>query len=822
MRRNLHGIALLLFTSSIGCHETRSVNLPEAPEGTQSAIVAVDPPGSGISVSAFSWPAGKPRFASLTKEAAVTIMYYTAALDTFGLEPGPLENAAGAPMVRPLPLAPSMFVSELNGEGLLESWTALEEITGELADFRIAGGNAIDCALSGGCFVDDDARTMNACTVPCPTPEAVTEPTEPMPPAPPMLTPCPTGWVETPIDDLTVCEPPARTCNGDQLIDQTQCDGVSSACEANGWPSSVPNDRPVLYVDENAMGVGVGTMMAPYTTITEALANAPATVVLAIRRGNYAPAGLTIDGDVEIIGGCAAETQIDLAANVMRLDAAGSVLRVRDVTIRGGRPAVEIGANHTLEATDTVFEQSGTAGTPVLPVSGGTLMLQRVVFDRPAGTAVSAVGGTVTAGYVTISDGGGAGFDLSQGVMATISDTVVENVADHALAIAAQADVTASRCLFDQATDDTIDVDTATVRLDQVVVRDGRAQNMRDGRALHLNDGAEGTVARSFFTRTDTSGVRLDSSTLTMSDTVIRDTREVPADGEHGMALAVLSNSDATLERVDFADTLRTGINVGGASTIRGDDVRIRRVKRGVAENLGVGFAVFAAANAIVDRMTIEGAATVGMQLDTNSLTTCENVPDRTGRLAFTDIVVTEDATAKPQFGIEINCRAQPTFQRVLVRGASLVGVDLDDSANAMINDLRVDDIGSRGIDLYDDAELHGARAHVTNAGRLVFADFRGKVFLDHALLDCIPAGARDGIGANQRNFGEIHLDVFEVRNCETAFRLNAQPPLVELEDGTIRDNETALETNFEAKDFMVRVQFLNNDQLIVPNETGN
>ena len=35
-------------------------------------------------------------------------------------------------------------------------------------------------------------------------------------------------------------------------------------------------------------------------------------------------------------------------------------------------------------------------------------------------------------------------------------------------------------------------------------------------------------------------------------------------------------------------------------------------------------------------------------------------------------------------------------------------------------------------------------------------------------------------------------------------------------------NNETALESNFEAGDFMVRVRYLNNDKLIVPNETGN
>src|SRR5262245_62044035 len=84
-------------------------------------------------------------------------------------------------------------------------------------------------------------------------------------PFPAVLTPCPDGWAESASGNITVCQPAPdaeSTCTGDtaHFVDRPGCTLIGTACPEEGWPSDLPDDQALLYVDANTTASpGLGT-----------------------------------------------------------------------------------------------------------------------------------------------------------------------------------------------------------------------------------------------------------------------------------------------------------------------------------------------------------------------------------------------------------------------------------------------------------------------------------------------------------------------------------------------------------------------------------
>lgn len=133
---------------------------------------------------------------------------------------------------------------------------------------------------------------------------------EPAPPEPPLLTPCPAGWLEVPPPEtggVATCDPwpesgpvAVTSCpEGWRLVEvegfafcdpwpeggprdcppgaahfpgEADCTRIGSECPAGSWADDLPGDREVLYVLAAAPEGGVGTRESPFGSIAEALA----------------------------------------------------------------------------------------------------------------------------------------------------------------------------------------------------------------------------------------------------------------------------------------------------------------------------------------------------------------------------------------------------------------------------------------------------------------------------------------------------------------------------------------------------------------------
>lgn len=189
-----------------------------------------------------------------------------------------------------------------------EAWT--EVAPESVPPFDLPLESPVVCASRGGCYADQLSRV---CTVPCPEPM---EPTPPATPEPPRYQPCPPGWSDDPV--LYACLAPSACASG-QLYDRVAlgCRAPGPAADAAAlWPAGL-DEATTRFVRSGAMG-GDGSRAAPWGSLTEALAGAPAGVTLALSPGVHAlPAALT--GGHRVVGVSSTQTRL-LATTTVALD----------------------------------------------------------------------------------------------------------------------------------------------------------------------------------------------------------------------------------------------------------------------------------------------------------------------------------------------------------------------------------------------------------------------------------------------------------------------------------------------------------------------
>ncbi len=424
-------------------------------------------------------------------------------------------------------------------------------------------------------------------------------PAPPEPPAPPVFTPCPDGWreVEDPDTGIVTCEPwpegGPEECGADEahFPGEPGCVRIGSACPAGDWAEDLPTDREVLYVRAGEPGGGDGTIGSPFGTIAEAVAAADPLTVIALSKG-------TFDGQVSLLtgltlwGACVAGTLVTCTApadffgtiNVMR-----SGIGIRNLTVSGDRPGIWlVGASRDVLIEDVVVSQTtrlgviveegravlrnvvvrdinpdrdGTSGRGLIVQAGGTVELERGVFERNRDTSISAYGAgtSVVARDVAVRD-----------TLSRASDQTWGN----GLHVQDGAHVELTRAVIEESREAGIQVMLSGASLDlvDVVVRDSLGSDLDDddGRGIGVELGARARLTRCVFERNRKYGVFVinPETALEMTDVVVRDTRHWLREDSVGLGLAVYGGGRCTATRSLIARNELMGALVEGEGSM--------------------------------------------------------------------------------------------------------------------------------------------------------------------------------------------------------------------------------------------------------------
>jgi hypothetical protein len=442
----------------------------------------------------------------------------------------------------------------------------------------------------------------------------------PDPPAPPVLAPCPEGWVEVlPAgpDDVATCDPwpdggPAVltpcpegwreatdpetgtvTCDpwpegGPEectAIDEAHfpgepgCTRVGTACTDDPWASGLPEDRPIRYVLAGAAPGGDGTRGAPFATITLALRGAPVGTIVAVSKGSFDEVALMPAG-VTLWGACTAETVV--ASSVWAeeegtIDVWGADVVVRNIRVGGNRPGIWVTERpRSIALEDVVVADATYLG---IFVAGAATATGRRVVIRDTRSHPD-----------TLQFGNGlAVYDRA---VAEFDRVVLLRNRDQAVS------------LWDPG---------AVLRLTNAAVlgTESERRSRLFGHALAVHQGARAWVERSVFRGSrDAAVVAVNPSTeVHLADTVVGDTRPREHDGRGGWGLIVQSGALLEGDRVLVERNREVSASVvmpGTVARLRNAVVRDTTAPAFAGGSGNAGFEVQDGARAELDRTAFE------------------------------------------------------------------------------------------------------------------------------------------------------------------------------------------------------------------------
>lgn len=329
------------------------------------------------------------------------------------------------------------------------------------------------------------------------------------------------------------------------------CAPPGAVCPSGEWPVAPDDGRALLHVREGASG-GDGSSGAPFGTIAEALAAAPASARILLARGAY-DAPPSVDRAVELRGACSAET---LVRGALRLAAAGA--SVKDLAIDAGSgPAL------------AVVEDARVGGLRIagaVAVTGAALEVEDTIVDAEAAVAVEATGGAAL-GLVTTTISGESGISIEEGTL-TLRAVAVRRTHGTGVRLGAGARTAGAAALVVEPSEGTgieIACDAGPERcadLEDVVVRfppglpdAGRGILVRTGRAR---------FRRTFVARTLESALDVESAFVDFEDSTVEAV-------EAGGAAHVATGGELWLVRVFLHNSRPRGLLVepgGRASAI--------------------------------------------------------------------------------------------------------------------------------------------------------------------------------------------------------------------------------------------------------------
>lgn len=521
------------------CAEPSSLRLGLQPDPAAATMTVVhEAPQDTLRVLVLDVRGGMPpvQLTGLSEGARIWVLQHAASVEALGLTPG--EVSVVTQGGRPLPPALSVARSVV---GSADGFEALPDLEPPLTDLQIPIISAATCAQQGGCFLEADAAI---CNLPCPEPNEPAAPAPVLPPVAPNpanLGPCPANWSETTeTDGLSFCRPAARlspeTCLPGtwQPLYAAGCVPHGPRCPLGDWPGNLPSDRPVLYVRPGA-SQGDGSQAAPFGTIAQALASAPAGALLALSKGTFDGQVVLQTPGITLFGACVAQTHIT---------GAGTDLI-------------------TVEAENVTVQNLSVAGPRTAIASNATgLSLQSLHVQVGAFSGIYLAGGQAELQDVRISGGPGRGLIAAQGARLTARGLSIERSAAGVVLDGAQADLT------------------------DLAITEPRVSIEDTGRGLvALN--SHFTLNRFVVARADESGAELSASTATISEGYVVG----PGNGTTGVGLSVLAGSEATLHNLVVEDGAAVGISVRDSRAVAQGMV-VRGTPRTVPEQVTAGLQV--------------------------------------------------------------------------------------------------------------------------------------------------------------------------------------------------------------------------------------
>ncbi len=398
----------------------------------------------------------------------------------------------------------------------------------------------------------------------------------PDPPALPVLTPCPAGWVSVDAGDglPVICDPfpspPVESCGPGQahFVGEEGCAVIGSACPTDGWPADLPTDRPALYVRADAAPGGDGTIAAPFTSIIDAIGIAVSGSVIAVAPGRYVGRHSVTNINLSIRGACL-EAVIESDSILPAVEMLNTTSDLRNLTIVGG--------GYGLDAVDSMVDLSS------VEVLMGPA--------RPVFAAVALLNTTLTGDSVVVRD------PMVKGLRAGRDSTV-----------------DLRRIVIEGEMQTGVVVSDATFRGDSIVIR-GFGSASGDGEGVFVVGTSELTLTQSAIV--DGLGqpvLATDDFTVTLRDSLVRGP-PVTTTAVAG-AIAVIGAGSLTLERVSISQLRNNGIVAAVGTRFEARDVVIAETVAPVDTGVGYGIELAAAATATMQRVFIDRSTAIGLLVD--------------------------------------------------------------------------------------------------------------------------------------------------------------------------------------------------------------
>ncbi len=623
----------------------------------------------------------------------------------------------------------------------------------------------------------------------------------PSPPALPVFTPCPTGFVESTIaSGVTVCEPwptdaPRASCADHEVrfVGDDACGRLGTACPADGLPADVP--ATAIFVSAGATG-GTGARASPFGTVAEALDAAAPGDTIAIGVGEYDEL-VTPPVDVTLVGACVEGTIVrSSAADIDRGAIAatgGASVTVQNLTV--GRSETlgisAIGRDSTVTLSDVALLETTAVG--LFAEMAGRIVGDRVLVRRTRATSSGAFGrgvslqsgstgvfdhlaveGASEAGLYAVAPrttleidhgsvldveavslGRGSGLSVLRGASATLRNTILDGMVD--AGVIATGDDT--RVVFEQVT------------LRNVV---GSDTGLSPGRGLSIQEGAHIDAARLFVEAVRESGFVAALGTASLTDLVVADV--TPSRGGFG-GRGITSQLDGHIDasRVLITRGVETGVIVGAASATLQD---LTITDMGAAESgLGRGITVQAMGDVTLERVHITDVIELGAFISASTLDA-------------TDLLI-ESVTSRPTDGafgrgVELQADADASLTRAAIRDVRDVAVGVLADATLTASDILIEDVDLAECAASSECGFFGSGGHALGAYAGSDADLTRFVIRRPALC-----------GVHMTEGSVITLSEGEVRGAEIgACVQNPDQPLEAL-SATVhyQDNEQNLDT---------------------------
>lgn len=500
-------------------------------------------------------------------------------------------------------------------------------------------------------------------------------------------------------------------------------------------------------------------MSRPFATITAALAGVPAGTIVAVGKGTYDEA-FVIPGGVTIWGACVAQTILRSSTpGALSYTPVVGLLRA-DVALRN----VRIGAS----ARPAIFLDGRTASATV----------DAVEVDSGEKMGIGANGGHLVLHDVVIRDMGSRGLEIVEGATVEATHVVIERVHEVGVFVGYGA----------------------TLRLEDGAVRTVRPAAGGAGSGVALQNGAAFEGLRLVVEDVRDAGVlALDGSSVSLTDSVVRDVLERESDHDSGNALSIEAGSNASFVRVLVERSAENGIfGLGAGTTVDVFDVVVRdglghsgslTFGRGITSQLG---AVLTVERAWVERarelaVFVGGAGAHGTFTDLTVLDTRSNGEGVGGRALSVQEpgamaeVLRADFVRSRELGIAAHPGTTLRLTDVAIRATSS----------------RMDGAGGDGL-TSDDGDIEGSRVLIEQSegfgalalGPAANVRLSQLTVRDATPRDCAGAGcasAEYGVGVGAVTGGTLSASDFAIVRARICGALVSDGSTVDLARGQVR-----------------------------------